>query len=235
VQQYQAQPQYQQQQLALQMPAGYAPAGVPAPNSLQQQQQYAALQQLQQAQAAGVPLNSLQVQQLQHLQQLQQAQQPLGAFPAPAAPEQQQQQYIQQQQQQQPPAYRPPQLTPEQQRLRALNQATEAQERKQEDLAFRYLDLDQVGEDILHFSELYMPTDNQVTVSKTPCRVQLFGCQLVASSGGGVVKYPCEAQVCWSCQSIMLILQEGTVVHCLERRNPCACDCCCVLALPHFW
>lgn len=106
------------------------------------QQQYPSMQQLQ----ASAQYSNLQL----DLQQLPGAQgQPLGL----PEPEQQQQ-----------PAVKRPQLTPEQERLRALNKATPAQEAQQEALSFRYLDLDQLGEDIVHFSELYVPTDNQVKV-----------------------------------------------------------------------
>jgi hypothetical protein len=130
--------QQQQQTAALQMPGAAA-----------LQQHHALLQQLQ----PGSQLYNLQMQQLAG------APAQAASTAIPAAHEQQQQQ------QQQQLAVKRPQLTPEQERLRALNQATPAQEAQQEALWFRYLDLDQLGEDIVHFSELYVPTDNQMKVS----------------------------------------------------------------------
>jgi hypothetical protein len=131
---------YQQQQA----PAAAVPQQLPGAAAAALQQQYASLQQLH---AAGMPLSSYQQYQ-QHL---------AGALPA--APEQPQQQQ---------PVVKRPQLTPEQQRLRALNLATPAQEALQEGLSFKYLDLDHLGEDIVHLSELYVPTDNQVKVRGLP-------------------------------------------------------------------
>ena len=126
----------------LQLPGGMIAAGLPA-------QQLSALQQ------PGLQLHPLQVQQLQLQQQAAHA----SALPAPAlaaelgpaAPAQQQQP-------------RRPQLTPEQERLRLLNMATPGQEALQDELSFVYLDLDELGEDIVHFSELFGFTDNMIKV-----------------------------------------------------------------------
>lgn len=162
-QQLHAQPRQQQPAVApLQLPVGMAAAGT-APTPAQQLQ---ALQhQLQQQQAARLQLHPLQLQQLQQLQQQAAAYAQQAAVAGlPFAPAATAAAAAQQQQPQQPQQVRRVQLTPEQERLRQLNMATPEQEARQEELSFFYLDLDELGEDIVHFSELFGFTDNMIKV-----------------------------------------------------------------------
>jgi hypothetical protein len=119
---------------------------------------------------AGSYLSALaQVQQVQQGQQVQQVQQvqphPGASIPQPAAPP--------------AAAARPPrpELTPEQQRKLDLIRATPAQDARQQSLAFVYLDLDEGGEDIIHFSELFAPSDSAVRVSRVLGRMKTSPCK----------------------------------------------------------
>lgn len=157
----QAQQQQQPQQApSLQLPYGMAAAGVASSAQLQH---LAALHQLQQQQP-GMQLSQIQQLHLQQLQQQQQQQhlQQVSSLPSPVAAA-----VLQAAAQSPPPQQqqlRRPQLTPEQERLRELNKANTAQEAAQEALSFVYLDLDEMGEDIIHFSELFGFTDNMIKV-----------------------------------------------------------------------
>jgi hypothetical protein len=148
----------------------------------------AQLLQQQQQQISPSMASLLQVHQLQQLQQQQLAGLQGAGLVASTYLRQVQQQVQQQQQQQQQlhpgasipqpaaapaaaaaaaPPVRParPELTAEQLRKIMLTRATPMQDAKQQALSFVYLDLDEGGEDIVHFSELFAPSDSAVRVS----------------------------------------------------------------------
>lgn len=64
-----------------------------------------------------------------------------------------------------PAAAAPPALTPKQQQELALLRPTPDQEVKQQYLGFYYLDVNDYGEDIVHFSELFAASENALRVS----------------------------------------------------------------------